>query len=109
MKDSIKQDLRDQANTWRTIADGLYCRWVFKNVIQRFGWEEETLSGIAAELSAMYIPHVRGEVRKWTEKDVSRLLARVAALADDTDKPEIWAAKMAGYDYDLGVADHTTN
>ena len=93
MNDSIKPDLRDQTNAWRTIADGLYCRWVFKNVIQRFGWADGALSGIAAELSAMYIPHARGEARRWTDKDVSRLLARVAAMADDTVNAEAWAAK----------------
>lgn len=102
-------DMHEQANAWRTIADGLYARWVFKNVIQRFGWEEDPLAEIAQELTTMQIPHVRGENRRWTDKDVSRLLACVAAMADDTDKPEIWAAKMAGYDFDLGVVDQTTN
>mgnify|MGYP000724558482 CR=1 FL=1 len=101
-------DMHEQANAWRTIADGLYARWVFKNVILASGWEEDCLAEIAEELSTLRIPHVRGEGRKWTDKDVSRLLARVAAMANGTDKPEIWAAKMSEYDYELEAVDYTT-
>lgn len=98
-----KLEVRAKANEWRMVANALYARAIFKDVICRFGWEEEPLSVIAQDLSTLQIPHVRGEDRRWTDKDVSRLLARVAALADDADSPETWAAKMQGFEHDLGV------
>ena len=92
-----KLEMRDQANEWRTVADGLYARAVYAGIICRFGLDEEPLNVIAQELNIMRIPRLRGEDKRWTGPDVSRLLCRVAALADDTEKPERWVEKMGIY------------
>lgn len=98
-----KMEARQKANQWRTIADSLYARAVYKNFIQQFGLDLSPLAEIAEELTKFEIPRIRDGGHEWSDKDVSRLLARVAALAEDTDSPEMWAHKIAGFEYDLGV------
>ena len=98
-----KLEMRDKAHQWRSVADALYARAIYSGIICRLGLDEAPLADIAAELNVIKIPRLRGQDRRWTDHDVSRLLARVAALADEAEKPEAWAAKMQGFDHDLGV------
>lgn len=106
MKDELKTlklEAQQQANQWRTIADSLYARAIYKNFIQQFGLDLSPLGEIAEELTVFKIPRIRDSGHTWTGKDVSRLLARVAALADDTDSPAMWAHKIDGFEHDLGL------
>lgn len=86
-----KLDLRDQAKGWREVADSLYARAVYSQIVQPM--EDEGLAYIASEMNLMRVPKVRGS-GVWTTSDVSRLLCRVAAMADETTNPKAWKHKM---------------
>lgn len=96
-----KLELIDEVKGWREVADSLYARAVYARVIQPI--EQEGLSYIADQLNHLKIPKVRGAGR-WGTSDVSRLLARVAAMANDATRPQDWPAKMDALTADLGEA-----
>lgn len=102
MDSAIQKKLtqRDKAKGWREAADSLYARAIYAEIVQPM--EDEPLQAIASELNQMHIPKVRGSGR-WTCSDVTRLLARVAAMADATHTTT-WGAQFKRF-VEVGEAD----
>jgi len=94
-----KLDLHEQAKSWREVADSLYARALWSKIVGPMA--DSTLEEIAEELNLTRVPKVRG-VGKWTASDVTRLMARVASMADDARHPAAWAEKMNVLVRDLG-------
>jgi hypothetical protein len=80
MNTTQKLATRERAKGWREVADSLYARAVFAEIVQPM--LDRPLTEIARDLNSMHVPKVRG-VDRWTAPDVTRLLARVAAVASE--------------------------
>jgi len=94
---------REAAHAWRTAADSLYARAAVAQIVLPMmdanpTW---TFAEIAEELRLRRIPRVRG-TQPWGGKDVSALLARVAAMAPDADDPKAWGRTLERLTQDLG-------
>lgn len=97
-KQKKRLNLQQQAKTWREVADSLYARALYSKIVGPMA--DSTLEEIAEELNLLRIPKVRGAGR-WTASDVTRLMARVASMADDARHPAAWTEKMDGIMRDL--------
>jgi hypothetical protein len=95
---------REAAHVWRSTADSIYARAVFARIVQPMMDQnpEWTFAEIAEELRLRRIPRVRGTA-PWAGKDVSALIARVAAMAHDVDDPASWGRTMERLAPDVGA------
>jgi len=80
-----------QATEWREVSNNLYARAVYKEIVAPI--DHLPMEAIAGELNAMQVPRLRGS-GPWDAGEVSRLIARVAAMAGNTTSYNGWKAAM---------------